>query len=43
MDGERGVLTSFDGRELPFDLLVTVPLHGEPWLETAWDLLRELG
>jgi sulfide:quinone oxidoreductase len=27
-DGSRGVLASYDGRELPFDLLVTVPLHG---------------
>ena len=27
-DGEKGVLTSYDGRELEFDLLVTVPLHG---------------
>ena len=28
VDGERGRLTSYDGREIPFDLLVTVPLHG---------------
>jgi sulfide:quinone oxidoreductase len=27
-DGDKGVLTSYDGRELEFDLLVTVPLHG---------------
>ena len=28
VDGEKGVLTSYDGRDLGFDLLVTVPLHG---------------
>ncbi len=28
VDGDAGVLRSYDGRELPFDLLVTVPLHG---------------
>ncbi|HMV68551.1 MAG TPA: FAD/NAD(P)-binding oxidoreductase [Myxococcota bacterium] len=28
VDGERRVLRSFDGREEPYDLLVTVPLHG---------------
>ncbi len=28
VDGVGGELTSFDGRALPFDLLVTVPLHG---------------
>jgi len=28
VDGEHGRLVSYDGRELPFDLLVTVPLHG---------------
>ena len=28
VDGVNGVLASYDGRELPFDLLVTVPLHG---------------
>jgi sulfide:quinone oxidoreductase len=28
VDGVGGKLTSFDGRELDFDLLVTVPLHG---------------
>ncbi len=28
VDGGRGILTGYDGRELPFDLLVTVPLHG---------------
>jgi sulfide:quinone oxidoreductase len=28
VDGAGGTLTSFDGRTLDFDLLVTVPLHG---------------
>jgi sulfide:quinone oxidoreductase len=28
VDGRGGVLRSYDGRELAFDLLVTVPLHG---------------
>lgn len=28
VDGVGGVLTSYDGRTVPFDLLVTVPLHG---------------
>jgi sulfide:quinone oxidoreductase len=28
IDGIGGKLTSYDGRELDFDLLVTVPLHG---------------
>jgi sulfide:quinone oxidoreductase len=30
VDGAAGVLRSWDDRELPFDLLVTVPLHGGP-------------
>ena len=28
VDGVGGQLTSFDGREIAFDLLVTIPLHG---------------
>jgi sulfide:quinone oxidoreductase len=28
VDGSTGTLTSYDGRSLDFDLLVTVPLHG---------------
>ena len=28
VDGDRGRLVSYDGRELGFDLLVAVPLHG---------------
>ena len=27
VDGESGVLTSWDDREIPFDLLVTIPAH----------------
>lgn len=30
VDGEAGRLLSWDERELPFDLLVTIPLHGGP-------------
>ena len=30
VDGERGVLVSWDEREVPFDLLVSIPLHGGP-------------
>ena len=28
VDGDAGTLMGYDGRELPFDLAVTVPLHG---------------
>jgi sulfide:quinone oxidoreductase len=28
VDGEAGVLKSWDGREIPFDLMVVAPLHG---------------
>jgi sulfide:quinone oxidoreductase len=28
VDSANGKLSSYDGRELPFDLLVTIPLHG---------------
>lgn len=28
VDGENGKLLSYDEREVPFDLLVTIPLHG---------------
>jgi sulfide:quinone oxidoreductase len=28
VDGQGGRLTSFDGREIPFDLAVMIPLHG---------------
>jgi sulfide:quinone oxidoreductase len=30
VDGEHGRLVSYDEREVPFDLLVTIPLHGGP-------------
>ena len=30
VDGETGRLISWDEREIPFDLLVTIPLHGGP-------------
>jgi tetratricopeptide (TPR) repeat protein len=30
VDGIGGTLSSYDGRELEFDLLVTIPLHGGP-------------
>ncbi len=30
VDGVGGKLNSYDGRELDFDLLVTIPLHGGP-------------
>ena len=30
VDGAQGRLVSYDGREVPFDLLVTIPLHGGP-------------
>lgn len=30
VDGEQGVLESWDEREIPFDLLVSIPLHGGP-------------
>ena len=28
VDGEKRVMKAYDGREVPYDLLVTVPLHG---------------
>ena len=36
VDGEAGKLVAYDGRELDFDLLVTVPLHGgAPYVERS--------
>jgi sulfide:quinone oxidoreductase len=36
VDGVDGTLTSYDGRELDFDLLVTIPLHGgAPYVERS--------
>ena len=43
-DGEGGRLVSWDEREVPFDLLVTVPLHGgAPYVERSEGLGDELG
>jgi len=28
VDGQKGILKSFDGREVGYDLLVTIPIHG---------------
>ncbi len=44
VDGVGGKLTSYDGRELDFDLLVTVPLHGgAPYVERSPGLGDALG
>jgi sulfide:quinone oxidoreductase len=44
VDGAGGTLTSFDGRTLDFDLLVTVPLHGGAgYLERSPGLADALG
>jgi sulfide:quinone oxidoreductase len=44
VDGETGILRSYDGRELPFDLLATVPLHGgAPYVERSEGLGDALG
>ena len=44
VDGVGGTLTSYDGRELGFDLLVTIPLHGgAAYLERSPDLGDGLG
>jgi sulfide:quinone oxidoreductase len=44
VDGVGGTLTSYDGRELDFDLLVTVPLHGgAPYVERSPGLGDALG
>jgi sulfide:quinone oxidoreductase len=43
VDGERGVLSSFDGRELEYDLLVTVPLHRGSALISASGLGDDMG
>ena len=43
-DGEGGRLVSWDEREVPFDLLVTVPLHeGAPYVGRSEGLGDELG
>jgi sulfide:quinone oxidoreductase len=44
VDGVGGNLTSFDGRELGFDLLVTIPLHGgQEYVERSPGLGDALG
>jgi sulfide:quinone oxidoreductase len=44
VDGVGGTLTSFDGRALDFDVLVTVPLHGgATYLESIPELADALG
>ena len=44
VDGAGGTLSSYDGRELDFDLLVTVPLHGgQPYVERSPGLGDALG
>ena len=44
VDGPGGRLVSFDGREVPFDLAVVVPLHGgQAYVERSPGLGDELG
>src|SRR6185503_9548930 len=44
VDGRKGRLVSYDEREVPFDLLVTVPLHGgAPYVSRSPGLGDELG
>jgi sulfide:quinone oxidoreductase len=44
VDGVGGKLTGYDGRELDFDLLVTIPLHGgAPYVERSPGLGDALG
>jgi len=44
VDGVGRTLTSYDGRELDFDLLVTIPLHGgAPYVERSPGLGDALG
>ncbi len=44
VDGEAGRLVSYDGREVPFDLAVVVPLHsGAPFVGRSPGLGDELG
>ena len=44
VDGVDGKLTSYDGRELDFDLLVTIPLHGgQEYVERSPGLGDALG
>ena len=43
VDGGSGRLTSYDGREVDFDMLVTVPTHGGAPFVSASGLGNELG
>jgi sulfide:quinone oxidoreductase len=44
VDGAGGKLISYDGREVPFDLAVVVPLHGgQAYVERSPGLGDELG
>ncbi len=43
VDGEGGVLVSYDGREEPFDLLVTIPAHAGAQVITDSQLGDETG
>jgi sulfide:quinone oxidoreductase len=44
VDGQAGRLLSWDDRELPFDLLVTIPLHGgAPYVSRSPELCDDLG
>ena len=44
VDGDARMLRSYDGRELPFDLLVTVPAHsGADYVTRSGELGDELG
>ena len=44
VDGKNGRLVSWDEREIPFDLLVTIPLHGgAPFVARSPGLGDELG
>ncbi len=44
VDGQSGRLVSYDGREVPFDLAVVVPLHaGAAYVERSPGLGSELG
>lgn len=43
VDGDRGVLVGYDGREIPFDLAVVIPLHsGAPYVGRSPGLGDEL-
>jgi sulfide:quinone oxidoreductase len=44
VDGDGGKLVSWDEREVPFDLLVSIPVHGgSPFIERSPGLGDELG